>query len=311
MSNDKKMQDERELFEVWAGSYGMNLVRHELDQNDYAKIETQSSWHAWREARAALSAQGEPVAITDEMAYSFHRGISDGSLSRQGVEDIKAGLRSAFANVYLPSAHAIAKQMRERCAAAVEKAITEYSCQYTVDDECNQLPLVDKLCPPGAKTITEGLREMELLIDSVAGEVAHLPLPALSTEPASQAVDGLVVDAQGIRFGNAWYSHEKITGYSAEQLNSGNCKITGREYMNWLNNALIPTKAESDKDAMLNECETALMFAQSPLQEPSRFASSSCAAPMTYEEARAQHLDIFLSDEFVIPREAEPDEREE
>lgn len=42
------------------------------------------------------------------------------------------------------------------------------------------------------------------------------------------------VGVEGVRFGNAWYSHEKITGYSADQLNAGHCGIAGRGYMEWL-----------------------------------------------------------------------------
>jgi len=45
------------------------------------------------------------------------------------------------------------------------------------------------------------------------------------------------VTGGGVQFGNAWFSHESITGYTSEQLNSGNCAITGREYMKWLSSA--------------------------------------------------------------------------
>lgn len=48
------------------------------------------------------------------------------------------------------------------------------------------------------------------------------------------------VSAAGVRFGNAWYSHESITGYSADQLNEGNCHITGQQYLKWLNSAPVP-----------------------------------------------------------------------
>lgn len=55
----------------------------------------------------------------------------------------------------------------------------------------------------------------------------------------------VTVDAQGVSFGNSWFSHEAITGYSAEQFNSGDCKITGRQYMAWLNSP--------DKDSTQSE----------------------------------------------------------
>lgn len=46
------------------------------------------------------------------------------------------------------------------------------------------------------------------------------------------------VDAQGIQFGNAWYSHEKITGYSADALNNGPASMTARCYKEWLQGQL-------------------------------------------------------------------------
>ncbi|EFC4260401.1 hypothetical protein E6D06_01365 [Escherichia coli] len=51
-------------------------------------------------ARIALaSLAAEPVAVNDDMAYAFHHALSDSSLGADEVEEIKAGLRAAFANV--------------------------------------------------------------------------------------------------------------------------------------------------------------------------------------------------------------------
>lgn len=51
-------------------------------------------------ARIALtSLEAEPVAVNDDMAYAFHHVLSDSSLGADEVEEIKAGLRAAFANV--------------------------------------------------------------------------------------------------------------------------------------------------------------------------------------------------------------------
>ena len=52
------------------------------------------------------------------------------------------------------------------------------------------------------------------------------------------------ITSEGIAFGNAWYSHESITGYAAEQLNSRNYGITGRAYMEWLNAAPIKLQVQ-------------------------------------------------------------------
>ena len=51
-------------------------------------------------ARIALaSLEAEPVAVNDDMAYAFHHALSYSSLGADEVEEIKAGLRAAFANV--------------------------------------------------------------------------------------------------------------------------------------------------------------------------------------------------------------------
>ena len=55
-----------------------------------------------RQALAAMDA--EPVAISDDMAYAFHHAQSDSSLGADEVEEIKAGLRAALANVTTPPA---------------------------------------------------------------------------------------------------------------------------------------------------------------------------------------------------------------
>lgn len=49
----------------------------------------------------------EPVAINDDMAYAFHHALSDGALGADEVEEIKTGLRAAFANVAAPQPVAV------------------------------------------------------------------------------------------------------------------------------------------------------------------------------------------------------------
>lgn len=48
---------------------------------------------------ALASLEANPVSVNDDMAYAFHHAISDSSLGSDEVEEIKAGLRAAFANV--------------------------------------------------------------------------------------------------------------------------------------------------------------------------------------------------------------------
>ena len=56
----------------------------------------------WNACRAAMLAAAQPaptIQVTDAMAYAFHHALTDGPLGDDDVEDIKTGLRSAFANV--------------------------------------------------------------------------------------------------------------------------------------------------------------------------------------------------------------------
>ncbi|MGT6164560.1 DUF551 domain-containing protein [Escherichia coli] len=48
---------------------------------------------------ALASLEAEPMAVNDDMAYAFHHALSDSSLGADEVEEIKTGLRAAFANV--------------------------------------------------------------------------------------------------------------------------------------------------------------------------------------------------------------------
>lgn len=48
---------------------------------------------------ALASLEAEPIAVSDDMAYAFHHALSDSSPGADEVEEIKTGLRAAFANV--------------------------------------------------------------------------------------------------------------------------------------------------------------------------------------------------------------------
>lgn len=52
--------------------------------------------------RAAMLAAAQPaptIQVTDAMAYAFHHALTDGPLGDDDVEDIKTGLRAAFATL--------------------------------------------------------------------------------------------------------------------------------------------------------------------------------------------------------------------
>ncbi len=54
---------------------------------------------ALRELQERRKADSVLVEVNDDMAYAFHHALSDSSLGADEVEEIKAGLRAAFANV--------------------------------------------------------------------------------------------------------------------------------------------------------------------------------------------------------------------
>ena len=72
---------------------------------------------------ALASIEAEPVSVNDDMAYAFHHAISDSSLGSDEVEEIKAGLRAAFANVTAPPAPVSVPD--EVCWEDVPEEITE------------------------------------------------------------------------------------------------------------------------------------------------------------------------------------------
>lgn len=74
--------------------------------------------------------------------------------------------------------------------------------------------------------------------DAFAGEdpedVRIVPAPS---EPVK--VPEVRVTTQGVAFGrHCWYSHERITGLTADELNSGKGNVTARAYMEWVQSNL-------------------------------------------------------------------------
>ncbi len=72
----------------WRETYGpgSNVVLPAEEAEELARI-------------ALVSLEAGPVAVSDDMAYAFHHALSDSSPGADEVEEIKAGLRAAFANV--------------------------------------------------------------------------------------------------------------------------------------------------------------------------------------------------------------------
>nr|WP_249417834.1 hypothetical protein [Citrobacter freundii] len=81
---------------------------------------------------AIATFDAEPVAVNDDMAYAFHRALSDSSLGADEVEEIKTGLRAAFANYAAPPAPVAHDDLLSMAASAIEDLLehTDPSTSY-------------------------------------------------------------------------------------------------------------------------------------------------------------------------------------
>lgn len=66
---------------------------------------------ALRELQERRKADSVPVEINDDMAYAFHHALSDSSPGADEVEEIKTGLRAAFANVTIQPVPVVPEEM--------------------------------------------------------------------------------------------------------------------------------------------------------------------------------------------------------
>ncbi|HAV1714376.1 TPA: hypothetical protein JG893_004546, partial [Enterobacter hormaechei subsp. steigerwaltii] len=79
---------------------------------------------------ALASLEAEQVSINDDMAYAFHHALSDSSLGAEEVEENKAGLRAAFANVTAPPAPVSDSLLSELLAIAKKAADAADECAH-------------------------------------------------------------------------------------------------------------------------------------------------------------------------------------
>lgn len=81
----------------------------------FAQLEAEERMEAAEKRIAELQERrkADSVKINDDMAYAFHRAISDSSLGADEVEEIKNGLRAAFANVAAPQPASVVPEAME------------------------------------------------------------------------------------------------------------------------------------------------------------------------------------------------------
>ncbi|SSI29290.1 Eaa1 [Klebsiella quasipneumoniae] len=97
-------------------------------------VNKQREWPEPKDGEPRLHIKDQPSAVgpvTDAMAYAFHHALTDGPLGDDDVEDIKIGLRAAFANVttYQPLPVLKEHQIRELVNKLRDIAIEYHSTQ--------------------------------------------------------------------------------------------------------------------------------------------------------------------------------------
>lgn len=91
-------------FLLWDAQRRAGITDEQITQVMIEKlaVNKQREWPEPKDGEPRLHIKDQPSAVgpvTDAMAYAFHHALTDGPLGDDDVEDIKTGLRAAFANV--------------------------------------------------------------------------------------------------------------------------------------------------------------------------------------------------------------------
>lgn len=91
-------------FLLWDAQRRAGITDDQITQAMIEKlaVNKQREWPEPKDGEPRLHIKDQPSAVgpvTDAMAYAFHHALTDGPLGDDDVEDIKIGLRAAFANV--------------------------------------------------------------------------------------------------------------------------------------------------------------------------------------------------------------------
>jgi len=140
---------------------------------------------------ALASLEDEPVAINDNMAYAFHHALSDSSLGADEVEEIKTGLRAAFANVTAPPAPGVPNDVSGPLAHAY-KELTPQIMRNLLDcfERYGTLP-GDMVAIQALRIALDGIERDAMLHDAENAE----SLNSIQTAPA---LDSLSNNAESL-----------------------------------------------------------------------------------------------------------------
>jgi hypothetical protein len=121
----------------------LNTMGEPLAANWPQRVQAVKDAVAKLQAAQAQAGDGEAVIVTDEMALSFHRALTDGAVGSSELEDIKTGLRAALAKANTRPQPQVNQQLPEGCVlmpvTPTEKMISVISNELEVYTSAEEL----------------------------------------------------------------------------------------------------------------------------------------------------------------------------
>nr|WP_239660267.1 MULTISPECIES: DUF550 domain-containing protein [Klebsiella] len=113
-------------FLLWDAQRRAGITDEQITQAMIEKlaVNKQREWPEPKDGEPRLHIKDQPSAVgpvTDAMAYAFHHALTDGPLGDDDVEDIKTGLRAAFATVTLNQPAPVVLTFEEWCKRTGQK----------------------------------------------------------------------------------------------------------------------------------------------------------------------------------------------
>ena len=148
-------------FLLWDAQRRAGITDEQITQAMIEKlaVNKQREWPEPKDGEPRLHIKDQPSAVgpvTDAMAYAFHHALTDGPLGDDDVEDIKIGLRAAFANVttYQPlpvvlKEHQIRELVNKLRDIAIEYHGTQQSREHIA---CVIRTAMSAVAPPAPKS---------------------------------------------------------------------------------------------------------------------------------------------------------------
>jgi hypothetical protein len=248
--NEGKKMDESALMKRVAGQLEVVACKSEAGLNNWAegKFRVSGSYTGelygntdWALARvvwsAALATRDARIAELEDGLHAAHNRVARYADEREQLRAELAGLKSETADL-----ESDLEQITDHNIELQSELERSRACLSRVDAENSalnaKLAALRQQVPYGYFQMVSMCNKNipELVESSITFRDDPGVFPLYYAVPAPAVVmPDINVTAEGVRFGKAWFSHEAITGFTAEQLNTGECRIVGRAYMDWVN----------------------------------------------------------------------------